>query len=77
MPGEDQQAKSESGPQERELQEARHDVRVPWDAEWQKHSRDDIPPSPRPLPENPLLQLKPQPTQDGQQPPGDQATPGE
>lgn len=62
MSGDDEQTKS--GGQQSELAEfkkSRDDVRLPWDSDWQKRSRDDLPPNPQPLPENPLLKLKPQP----------------
>lgn len=42
----------------------RQDTSLPWDKEWLKKSRDDAPPSDRPMPENPLhdpsVSLKPQ-----------------
>ena len=37
----------------------RKDVGLPWDKEWLKKSRDDLPSSDQPVPENPLMTLKP------------------
>ena len=37
----------------------RMDVGLPWDKEWLKKSRDDVPHSDQPIPENPLMTLKP------------------
>ena len=46
------------------VQGARVDVRSLVDREWEKKSRDDVPPSDRPMPKNPLLHLKPHKTDD-------------
>lgn len=37
----------------------RSDVGVPWDKEWLKKSRDDVKTTNEPLPDNPLLKLRP------------------
>ena len=37
----------------------REDVRSFVDGDWHKKSRDDVPPSNRPMPENPLINLRP------------------
>lgn len=42
----------------------RVDVRSLVDKEWEKKSRDDVPPSKQPMPKNPLLFLKPHKTDD-------------
>ena len=40
-------------------EKARIDVRSVVDGDWLKKSRDDVPPNDRPIPTNPLLELKP------------------
>ena len=47
-----------------DVQAARDDARPLVDGEWLKKSRDDVPPSDRPAPKNPLLHLKPHKTDD-------------
>ncbi len=37
----------------------REDVRSFVDGDWLKKSRDDVPPTNRPMPENPLINLRP------------------
>lgn len=55
--------------------EARVDVSLPWDQEWQKKSRDDVPTSKEPIPENPLKQLLQQRQQQSSNSQGDSKNP--
>ena len=53
------QAKDKRTTYESARMERRVDTSLPWDKDWQKKSRVEVPPSDKPLPENPLLRLKP------------------
>ena len=49
------------------LKGSRDDVRTKIDKDWEKKSRDDVPPSNRPPPKNPLLNLTPHTPDEEQQ----------